>query len=347
MEHKSENRICQNHRLGGASCQKEFTIESEDFSFYEKIKVPPPSFCPECRLQRRMSWRNERSLYKRECIFCGKNILSMYNPNRKHIIYCHDCWWGDKWNPISFGSEYDFSKMFFEQYSDLLKRTPLLTLSNLNSVNSEYANFTDDNKNCYLVFRSGWNENVQYARMSIQNKDSVDLLNVWKSELMYECTNCHESYALRYSLNCKNCTDSFFLYNCRNCSNCFGCVNLISKSYCIFNVQYTKEEYNKRISEMNCSSWKNKKKIESGQIQKLLLSGIYKYANIVGSTGCTGDSIDLSKNSKNCFDISKNCENIILLQPILRITMTRLVNLRTIFLMSVLIMMWGTQTNLQ
>ncbi|MDI6602741.1 MAG: hypothetical protein QME57_01295 [Patescibacteria group bacterium] len=38
-----EKCTCQN-------CKKEFVIEPEDFAFYEKIKVPPPTWCPECRL---------------------------------------------------------------------------------------------------------------------------------------------------------------------------------------------------------------------------------------------------------------------------------------------------------
>jgi len=47
MEHKNETKNCQN-------CKKDFTIEQDDFSFYEKIKVPPPTFCPECRYKRRI-----------------------------------------------------------------------------------------------------------------------------------------------------------------------------------------------------------------------------------------------------------------------------------------------------
>ncbi len=300
---KLETKTCQN-------CKNDFTIESEDFNFYEKIKVSPPTFCPECRMIRRMTWRNERSLYKRSCNFCQKDIISMYDPDKSYIVYCHDCWWGDKWDPFDSRAEYDFSHTFFEQYCGLLKRAPLLGLSNLNSVNSEYANFTDDNKGCYLVFGSGFNENVRYTRMATWTKDSMDLLNVGKSELMYECINCHESYGLKYSQNCKNCTNSFFLYNCRNCSECFGCINLISKSYCIFNKQYTKKEYQEKILEINLSSWKNKENVKLNQIKKLLSSNIYKYANIIGSTNCTGDNIDSSKNSKICFDIFRNCENI-------------------------------------
>jgi hypothetical protein len=42
MEYKPQNVICQN-------CKKDFTIELDDFRFYEKIKVPPPTFCPEYR----------------------------------------------------------------------------------------------------------------------------------------------------------------------------------------------------------------------------------------------------------------------------------------------------------
>ena len=42
MKYNSENLICKN-------CNKEFIIESDDFGFYEKINVPPPTFCPDCR----------------------------------------------------------------------------------------------------------------------------------------------------------------------------------------------------------------------------------------------------------------------------------------------------------
>ena len=57
---QSEKRNCQN-------CKIEFPIESEDFLFYEKMEVPAPTWCPDCRMARRLLWRNLRSLYKRDC----------------------------------------------------------------------------------------------------------------------------------------------------------------------------------------------------------------------------------------------------------------------------------------
>jgi hypothetical protein len=104
MEYKSQNVICQN-------CKKDFTIEPDDFSFYEKIKVPAPTFCPECRLIQRMNWRNERSLYKKKNS-ASKNseeILSMYSPDVIYSIYDKEYWWSDKWDPMKYGLEFDFS----------------------------------------------------------------------------------------------------------------------------------------------------------------------------------------------------------------------------------------------
>ena len=63
-----ETKICQN-------CKGEFVIEPEDFNFYEKIKVPPPTWCPECRMIRRLQWRNEHSLFRRLNAEEGKNDL--------------------------------------------------------------------------------------------------------------------------------------------------------------------------------------------------------------------------------------------------------------------------------
>src|SRR3989338_6874461 len=105
MEYKSENRICQN-------CKKDFTIEPDDFGFYEKMKVPPPTFCPECRSQRRNAWRNNTSLYSRKCDLCNKFIISLYSPDSGLTVYCNKCWWSDKWDPKDYGAGYDFLKPF-------------------------------------------------------------------------------------------------------------------------------------------------------------------------------------------------------------------------------------------
>src|SRR4051812_2586910 len=96
------------------NCHQEFTIESEDFSFYERIKMPPPTFCFNCRLQRKSAYINERTLYKSTCHNCGENIITMYNPEYPFKPWCTKCFFSDtREDPMVHGFEYNASRDFF------------------------------------------------------------------------------------------------------------------------------------------------------------------------------------------------------------------------------------------
>ena len=297
-----ETRSCQN-------CKKDFLIEKEDFNFYEKIKVPPPTFCAECRIIRRFLWRNERFLHKRKCDAPGhkEELISMYSSG-VGCVYDHKFWWGDSWNAMDYGKDYDFSESFFENFKDLMNKVPLPDLSVINSVNSDYSNWTDYNKNCYLAFAAGYNEDTRYINKSMSCRDSQDLLYVGYDELCYELVNCFKCNKLFFGLNCKTCIDSAFLFDCRNCVNCFMCFNLVSKSYCINNKQYSKEEYRNEISKYNLSSHKNVEKLKI-EFNKMVNKAIHRYATIIGSNKCTGNDINNSKNIHDSFEIFENVED--------------------------------------
>lgn len=245
---QSETKKCQN-------CKKDFTIEPEDFNFYEKIKVPPPTFCPECRLIRRMLGINERFLYFRKCDLTNKRIMSVYPEDTIFPVYHIEEWLSDKWDPYSFGQEYDSSKSFFQQFIELRNKVPRMSLARQGeSINSEYTHRVTDMKNCYMVFRTNVANDSMYCYVGRNINNCVDCFSVWDSELCYECIDCNHCYKTRFSQESHDCQDSFFLYSCRNCSNCVGCVNLINKSYCILNEKFNKDEYFKRINELKLNT---------------------------------------------------------------------------------------------
>ena len=301
---QSETKQCQN-------CHGKFVIDPDDFSFYEKIDILAPTFCPECRMIQRMAWRNERVLYKKKNSASMKEeeIVSMYSPDSKYSIFDKEYWWSDNWDPLDYGQEYDFSKPFFEQFRELLEKIPLPALQLMNSVNTQYSNYIDGNKNCYLVFGTGFSENLRYSNKSSYSKDSQDLLYSPYNELCFDLVNCLECSKLISSENCLTCFDSFFLYNCRNCHNCLGCSNLVDKSYCFFNKQYTKEEYEKKINLLKLSNSSNFEKLKNKFRLEIVNTSIRRFANIFRSVNCTGDNISDSKNCKYSFDILKGVED--------------------------------------
>ncbi len=297
----SETKTCQN-------CKKEFTIEPEDFDFYERIQVPPPTWCPDCRLMRKMTWRNERSLYQRNCDLTGKRVLSIFAPDSKVTVYDRDVWWSDQWDPLASGRPYDFKETFFSQFRSLLERAPMPAIFNAQSENCEYTNHGGRSKDCYLVFGAWMNERVMYANKTWMSKDSLDVLSSSYVELSYEVITGMKLYRMFFSENSDSCNDSYFLYNCKGCSNCFGCSNLRNKSYCIWNEQCSPEEYVQKLKEFDLGSHEGLKRIKR-DFNDLKLQTIRKFAFLVNAPDSTGDNLTNVKNCKSCFDLFDNAKD--------------------------------------
>jgi len=118
-------------------CKSSFEITQADLDFYnkisptfagEKFQIPTPKLCPDCRQKRRMSFRNERNLYRRTCDASGKQIISMYNPECGYKVYDQKIWRSDSWDPMSYGRDFDFTRSFTEQFGELMKLVPLPNL---------------------------------------------------------------------------------------------------------------------------------------------------------------------------------------------------------------------------
>ncbi|MBI5733189.1 hypothetical protein HY967_04570 [Candidatus Jorgensenbacteria bacterium] len=295
---KSEERECQN-------CKREFIFEPDDFEFYEKMRVPPPTWCPLCRLQRRLIWRNERNLSRRSCDLCKKEILSMYGNEVKFPVYCPACWKGDAWDSLSYGREYNFSKPFFEQYRSLMDEVPRPSLSHNNTnVNCDYANMIQDVKNVYFSFSVIWeSEDVYYSNNVDRSRSIVDSMNVSESEMVYGSMGSVKNYRSRYCYWSSGCVDCTFMLDASGCSNCFGCVGLRNRQYCIFNEEYSKEDYKKTVASFDIGSYKNFLDFQR-RFEELALKFPRKYARIINSVRSTGDEMLNCKNVRYGFNVS-------------------------------------------
>jgi len=297
-----ESRRCQN-------CHNEFWIESEDFQFYEKMKVPPPTWCPECRFQRRLMFRNERVLYKRKCDLCGESMVTVFSPEKPFKVYCSPCWWSDKWDASEYAMDYDPGKNFFDQYKEFQKKVPFMNLfiSYSTLVNSDYTNHAGYLKNCYLVFNADYNENVYYGVSVNKDKDSMDALRLVESELCYEVIMSVECYRAFFSEDCRNCTDVYFSKALRGCSNCFGCINLQNKSYYIFNRPYSKEDYKNEIKKFKLDSFSVIEELKK-RVREFWLGFPNKFMVGAHNVNVSGDYIAYSKNAHHMYQ-ARGVEN--------------------------------------
>lgn len=297
----SETRSCQN-------CKQDFTIEPEGFEFYTKMKVPAPTWCPECRNSRRMAWREERTLYRDTCQLCHQSVISIHAPNGPFKIFCRNCWHSDKWDPLDYGQDYDFKKPFFSQYRELMEKVPRPALTGTNIPDSEFSHASLNCKNCYYVFWSYFSENSQNCYALLLSKDCFDCWVTDNSDHAYESLHSNRLYKTRFGFFSDDCFDSSFLFDCVGCSDCFGCVNLRKQKYCLFNQQLSKEEYRRQMEYWDLGSYQKLEEAKK-KFHEFYLSQPHRFAHIRNSQNVTGDIIRDTNNCQNCFSALDQVEN--------------------------------------
>jgi len=296
-------------------CGTSFEISDNDLNYYDRIsptfgdkkyQVPPPTHCPACRQQRRYAIRNERHLCLRKCDLCKKEILSMYSTDKPFPVYCPDCWWGDKWHGTNFAQDFDFNRSFFEQFAEVQRKVPRISVYLVNSENCNYCNFVGDCKNCYLSFGSVYSEDCLYGS-AYYSKNCVDNLVTRECELCYECTDSRKLYNCCYCQDCYGSDNLLYCYDMQGCSECIACSGLRNKKYHIENRSYSKEDYEAAKKTINlCDPLQRAKLLK--QLDSVKLTTIRHYMPSNNVQNVSGTHIYNSKNTSQSFYVDR-CED--------------------------------------
>ena len=238
----------------------------------------------------------------------------MYPENTPFPVYCRECWYGDKWDPREYGTEYDFSKPFFTQFKELQDRVPRVALQVDNSVGCEYANQIANCKNCYLISSGSDDEDSMYSFRILNSKNVLDSFIVLRGEFLHECIEGLEVSNLIYTENVASATDLLFCFDARGSQDCFMSSNIWNKKHVFRNKQLTKEEYKEKIKDIDTGSYKNFTNFKE-EFQKMRETSIHKYSYMKNNVNSTGNTISYSKNCHHCFNGAEleNCRYCIFL----------------------------------
>ena len=300
----TENKICQN-------CKQSYTVELDDVSFYQRMQVPVPKLCPDCRFQRRALFRNEMALYNRKCDLCKASIISMYHPSAAYKVYCTACYESDAWDAYDYAMEYNSSKPFFDQLGALMRAVPKKALYTTSvagpNINSPYINAAGGCKDSYMIFNGGNTEDSMYCRGVRFSNNTLDAYFGMKLENCYEAINCQQSSGIMYGQNITGSVDCYFGLNLSGCTNCFGCVNLRGASYCFFNEQVSKEEYDRRVRDV-LGSYRKMENMQRRFDEHSLKYPRRETTNLK-TVNSTGNFLSGCKNVRDSFEVmdSENC----------------------------------------
>ncbi len=193
-------------------------------------------------------------------------------------------------------------QQFQEAFNQLRQKYPARPTNVLRSENADAGNYLYGCKNIYFCFDCAECTDSTYIFDSFKAVDCVDGDYVIESQNCYDCVDVVQANNCKYVSGSDRIYDSYFCWDCFDSHDLFGCVHLKNKQYCIFNKQYSEEEYKKKVAELlkrpseeNLTGMKN--------IDKQFPVTNTRVFNSVNAD--YGNHVTNSKNMYLCFDCNK------------------------------------------
>ena len=184
------------------------------------------------------SFNLQNCLYCRNCSFCD-DCARCVNCN-----YCFNCYNLENKSYCINNKEYtkeEYEKLIIKAKKEPLEVQMLLWCSQKECENSFWNDITNCS-NCKFVSESYNYKDVKYCNRELDLVDCMDLQWCYE-QLTFEWISTTRDYNCWFIANWSGNKNIWYCYYCYDCSNVFWCVWLRNKSYCIYNKQYTKEEY--------------------------------------------------------------------------------------------------------
>lgn len=140
-------------------------------------------------------------------------------------------------------------QLALQKFSELKAQYPIRKSNNFVASENISGNNIFNSNNIHESFDTHASEDCRYAHCGLNGKDLSDVCFFDGAELCYESTSLM-GYGYRFTIFCRDSIDLFYCDNCYSCKNCFGCVGLRNKQYCIFNKQYSKEQYKELVKKI-------------------------------------------------------------------------------------------------
>jgi len=197
------------------------------------------------------------SAYCTDCVNCNHCFGCSNLRNKEYYFFNKPC--GNKENYekkvadfcLAYGRGVDVWDQINERLSIMTKHMQTIRTENC------LGNYLVNSSNCVFCYSCGQSQDCRYCDSLLPGELNADCMDVTNfgigSQLSYECEcvwgNPWVTTNALFSWLCWHGSHFMYSFFCvLNCHHLFGCVWLKGKEYCVFNKQYTKNEYEKLVT---------------------------------------------------------------------------------------------------
>ncbi|MEK7105338.1 MAG: hypothetical protein AAB865_01505 [Patescibacteria group bacterium] len=224
--------------------------EGKEAEICRKFQVPPITMSPEKQLNHLSGFNTGLAFFWKPHKDTDKPILSAIHPDNPIPVVTEDEWASADYS--SFGKSIDPSRSVMDQLWDLVCVVPHNPTRCVQTIDSVAVGCVSS-QSSYCVSMSHVVNRCFYTYALLQGEDCLDAGNGMQVARSYQCGGSNEISDCQYIYESRACLNSSFLFDCWNCDSCFGATNQRNKKHLFFNEQLTKEEYDRRVAEIDLS----------------------------------------------------------------------------------------------
>lgn len=260
---KSENSLYTNHCEQNRNCYLCVTTFGSENILYSR-KVYDCENCLDCHWIINCSgcyelfhsqqcyecWVGDELQNSANCYYCSnltscKNCILCHNLTHKEYFICNQ-----SVSPETFQHEKEKLALyshFARQWGRFHQMREEVQVRNLTQLASEDCH-GDYLTNCCNCQQSYYLTNVRDTAYALEGSNSTDVYDAFgfgvePTELCLEVMGILGCYNVCFSDMCYHCRDVYYSDLCFNSHDLFGCIGLNHREYCIFNTQYSPEQY--------------------------------------------------------------------------------------------------------
>ena len=228
---KTKNAVDCSYVYDSELCYECFSV----YNSYNCVQLSYSSNCSDC-------WFSENLINCKNCFLCtnlkDKEYYFMNEPLGKEEY---------ERRVTEFKGSYNNFKKAKEILINLRKNR-IHKYANITSCENSTGDFLQNSKDCFNCYDVNDSQDCRNVMVGVDLKDVYDCSNMYiKPELCYQVLGTIGIYHVAFSLYTFHSQEILYSDQIYNCKNLFACVGLKQKEYCIFNKQYSKEDYERLV----------------------------------------------------------------------------------------------------
>jgi hypothetical protein len=286
---------------------EKWLMTDEEIGWYRKFSVPPSKYSPLNRMRIMHGYFIMYNIFYNKHADTGRLMLATIPPASGFRVL-EDKEWHER-DFLEKGVPLDENKKFFDQLFDLHLSVPLPAHDNIVQPENSIAFISFSDQDSYFVMASR-SKGCFYSSNAFDCEDSSEIVMGTGVKESYNVLNSSGLFRCQFVRDSHNCQNSYFLFDCRDCEKCFGAVNQRHKKYLWFNEQLSEEEFNRRLSKVDLSSYIEQEKYKEQFRRFIKEKAIWPENNNLHTENSTGEYLENTTDACECYHVRGGSRNI-------------------------------------